>query len=114
MTLRKNRLIIWTTNNSIENLSVVSKSENCRNRLSYKGKDFNYVDNIGKSLVINEEAKIYYSLEYDKFYMYILHTNKYRELHEYIHHGYPSVSYYYNNKKHEIGTTNFRKNLNKK
>ena len=103
------------TNNSIENLCVVSRSENLRNKSrSRTGKQYNYVDNIGKSLVINEEAKIYYSLEFDKFYMYIEHTNKYRELHEYIHHGYPSVSYYYNNKKHEIGTTNFRKNLNKK
>ena len=56
-----------------------------------------------------------YSLEYDKFYMYISHTNKYKELRECIHHGYPSIHYYYNNKNYEINTTKFRKNnLNKK
>ena len=101
-------------NNSIENLKVVSRSDNNRNRsISKNGKKFNFVDNIGNYLVINEEAKIYYSLDLDKFYMYINKTNKYKELHENLHHGYPSVSYYFNNKKHEIGTTNFRKNLNK-
>ena len=102
------------TNNSIENLCVVSRIENQRNRPSMNGKLFNFVDNNGRSLIINEEAKIYYSLEYDKFYMYISHTNKYKELREYLHHGYPCIQYSYNNKKHKICTTNFRKNLNKK
>ena len=100
--------------NSIDNLCVVSKSENQRNRPSHKGKLFNFVDNIGKSLVINEEAKIYYSLEFDKFYMYIEHTNQYKELHEYLHCGYPVINYKYNNKNYEINTIKFRNNLNKK
>ena len=100
--------------NSIENLCVVSKSENCRNRSSKNGKQFNFVDNIGKSLVINEEAGIYYSLEYDKFYMYISHTNKFKELRECICNGYHSIQYSYNNKNYKISTTKFRNNLNKK
>ena len=66
--------------NSIENLCVVSRSENCRNMsISGNGKEFNYVNDIGNSLIINEEAKIYYSLDLDKFYMYINQTNKYKE-----------------------------------
>ena len=69
--------------NRIENLAVVSRSENIRNSSkSWNGKDFNYVDTIGRSLIINEEAQIYYSLELDKFFMFIEHTNKYKELHE--------------------------------
>lgn len=101
-------------NNSIENLKVVSRSENCRNISSKNGKQFNFVDNIGKSLVINEEAKIYYSLENDKFYMYISHTNKFKELRECICNGYPVIQYTYNNKRYKFSTTKFRNNLNKK
>lgn len=100
--------------NSIENLCVVSRSENRRNRSSHKGKEFNYVNDIGNSLVINEDAGIFYSLEFDKFYMYINQTNKFKELHENLHHGYYRVAYCYNNKRYEFSTTKFRKNLNKK
>lgn len=100
--------------NSIDNLCVVSRIENQRNQSSKNGKLFNFVDNIGRSLIINEEAGIYYSLEYDKFYMFINHTNKYKELRECICNGYPYISYKYNNKSHNFSTTKFRKNLNKK
>ena len=102
-------------NNSIENLAVVSRSDNNRNRsISWNGKKFNFVDNIGNYLVINEEAKIYYSLDLDKFYMYINQTNKYKELHENLHRDYYRIAYCYNNKRYELSTTYFRKNLNKK
>ena len=100
--------------NSIKNLCVVSRSDNNRNvSKSWNGKEFNFVDNIGRSLTINEDAGIFYSLEFDKFYMYIKHTNKYRELHENLHHGCPCINYCYNNKSYELSTTKFRKNLNK-
>lgn len=99
-------------NNSIENLCVVSRSENCRNRsISTNGKKFNFVDNIGNYLVINEEAKIYYSLELDKFYMFINQTNKFKELHVYLHRGYPYVRYSYKNKQHNFSINKFKKNL---
>ena len=81
------------TNNSIENLAVVTHLENQRNQYSMNGKEFNFVSDIGKSLVINEEAQIYYSLELDKFFMYINHTNKFKELHEYLNNGYPYICY---------------------
>ena len=100
-------------NNSIDNLAVVSSSENCRNRSSKNGKKFNFVENIGNSLVINEDAKIYYSLDYDKFYMYISHTNKYRELHECLNKDYPCIQYQYNNKKHMFSINKFKMSLNK-
>lgn len=99
--------------NSIENLAVVSRSDNNRNRSSNKGKKFNFINDIGKSLVINEDAGIFYSLEFDKFYMFINQTNKFKELHENLHHGCPCINYSYNNKSYELSTTKFRKNLNK-
>lgn len=101
-------------NNSIENLYVVSHCENQRNKSSMNGNNFNFVDDIGKSLIINEEAGIYFSLDYDKFYMFINHTNKFKELHEYMHNGCPRVRYRYNNKQYWISTNKFRRNLNKK
>ena len=101
------------TNNCIENLSVVSRSENQRNKSSMNEKLFNFVDNIGNYLVINEEAKIYYSLEYDKFYMYIHQSDKFKELREHIYNNYPCIIYGYNNKLYKFSTTKFRKNLKK-
>lgn len=101
-------------NNSIENLKVVSHIENNRNRSSMNGNKFNFVDDIGHSLIINKDAEIYYSLDYDKFFMFINHTNKFKELHECISGGYPCITYCCNNKQHMFKTTKFRKNLNKK
>lgn len=101
-------------NNSIENLAVVSRLENCRNMsISRTGKKFNFIDDIGRSLVINDEAGIYYSLEFDKFYMFIKHTNKYKELHDFLNNGYPWIQYYYNNKRHYFNVNKFKKSLNK-
>lgn len=103
------------TNNNIDNLCVVSHIENNRNiSKSRTGKEFNYVNDIGKSLVINEEAQIYYSLEMDKFYMYIQHTKRYKELHIILDHGkYPCIKYCYNNKKHNLSIDKFKKSINK-
>ena len=101
--------------NSIDNLSVVSHSANQRNKSSHKGKEFNYIDNIGNYLVINKEAQIYYSLEFDKFFMFLDNTNKYKELHIHLDHGkYPFIQYCYNNKQHNLFIGKFKKSLNKK
>ena len=100
--------------NRIENLAVVSRLENQRNKSkSWNGKEFNFVSDIGKSLVINEEAGIYYSLELDKFFMYINQTNKYKELHVCLNKGIPYIRYRYNNKQHTFSINKFKKNLNK-
>lgn len=100
--------------NSIENLCVVSRIENCRNMSkSWNGKNFNFVDEIGKSLLINEEAGIYYSLELDKFYMLINQSGKYKELHVYLNNGKnPSIRYQYNNKQYMFSIDKFKKSLN--
>ena len=103
------------TNNSIDNLCVVSRSENNRNTSkSWDGKEFNFVDDIRKSLVINADAGIYYSVDYDKFFMYIQHINKYKELHLYLDKGkYPCIHYKYNNKQYKFSINKFKKSLNK-
>ena len=101
--------------NSIDNLCIVSRSENIRNvSKSRTGKEFNYVNDIGEKLVINKEAGIYYSLALDKFYMYIQHTKQYKELHVYLNNGKnPSIQYCYNNKKHKFSIDKFKKSINK-
>ena len=99
--------------NSIDNLCIVSRIENNRNvSKSRTGKEFNFVDNIGKSLVINAEAGIYYSLELDKFYMYINHTNKFKELHMCFKNGLPYIKYNYNNKQYQFSINKFKKSIN--
>lgn len=99
--------------NSIDNLAIVSRSENNRNLSSMNGKKFNFLDDIGNTLVINSEAQIYYSLDLDKFFMFIEHTNKYKELHVFLNHGKnPSIRYCYNNKKHMFSIDKFKKSLN--
>ena len=100
--------------NSIENLAIVSHSENNRNKSTYKDKEFNFVDDIGNALIINEEAQIYYSLDLDKFYMYIEHINKFKELHIFLNHGKnPSIRYQFNNKHYMFSINKFKKSLNK-
>lgn len=99
--------------NRIENLAIVSASENCRNQSSKNGKEFNFVDDIGNCLVINKDAGIYYSLELDKFYMHIKHSCKYKELHICLEKGIPFIRYRYNNKCHRFSINKFKKNLNK-
>lgn len=102
------------TNNSIDNLCIVNRIENNRNKSSHKGKEFNYIDDIGEKLVINEDAQIYYSLDLDKFYMKITQSGKFKELHKCFKNGiYPSIIYRYNNKQHYLNIDKFKKNLNK-
>lgn len=102
------------TNNSIDNLCIVSRSDNSRNMSkSRTGKEFNFLDDIGKKLIINEEAQIYYSLDLDKFYMLINHTGKYKELHVFLNNGKnPCIKYQYNNKQHTFSIDKFKKSIN--
>ena len=99
--------------NSIENLAVVSHSDNNRNvSKSRTGGEFNFVDDIGNALIINSEAQIYYSLDLDKFFMYINQSSKYKELHVCLKNGkYPSIQYQYNNKHHYINIDKFKNSL---
>ena len=96
-------------NNAINNLKVVSLSDNCKNKHSSKLGVYNYVDSIGKALIISPKMGIYYSIEYDKFYMYIEHINKYKELHECNHKNNQYVKYIDNNKQKSINVNKFKK-----
>ena len=98
-------------NNSIGNLKVVSKSENNMNRLSYRSKQAIYLDDISESIVVNEEHGIYYSKTNDKFYRFVEHVHKYRELTEYNNHISMRIQYHYNKKRYNINTTRFREQL---
>lgn len=100
--------------NSIDNHCIVTRSENDRNRsISRTGKEFNFLSDIGKKLVINAEAGIYYSLDFDKFFMFLEHTKQYKELHVNLNNGYPCIRYCFNNKQHKISINKFKKSLNK-
>ena len=100
--------------NSIENLAIVTRSENIRNvSKSRTGYEFNFIDDIGNALIIDEEAQIYYSLDLDKFYMKITQSGKFKELHEYLNNGkYPCIQYKYNNKQHNFSINKFKKSIN--
>ena len=98
-------------NNSIDNLKVVSRSENNMNLTAYNGKQAIYIDDIGENIPVNVEHSIYYSKTFDKFYRLITHTNKYRQLTESKHHAHIQICYAYNKKIYHINTTKFRQDL---
>lgn len=100
-------------NNSIENLRVVSKSENTMNKTVYNGKQAVYIDNIGESISVNNEHGIYYSKTYDSFYRYINHAKNYRQLHEYKDGLCMWTLYKHNKKSYNINCTKFRQSHSK-
>ena len=69
----------------LSNLRFVSPSENCKNKSSHNGVDYNYVDDIdGDSIVIDDYGQHrfeehYYDTTVDKFFFW--NGVKYRELH---------------------------------
>lgn len=98
-------------NNSLENLRVVSKSQNHLNRSVYGGKQAVYLDNIGESIPVNVEHGVYYSKTFDKFYRLVEHTGKYRQLTETKIAAHMQIDYKYNKKSHHINCTKFREQL---
>ena len=99
------------TNNSIDNLKVVSRRENLMNLTAYRGVQAIYIDDIGESIPVNTEHGVYYSKTFDKFYRYIEHTNQYRELHERKSYASMQIIYRYSNKSYRINTTKYRQDL---
>ena len=100
------------TNNHIENLRLVSKSQNTINSsISWKGQQFTYYDDLPDKTVINEECEIYYCKQYDKFFRFVV--NKYREIREYKRSNCNTTLIQWNtdNRKYSFTTTNFRNNL---
>ena len=95
-------------NNSIDNLRVVSKSENEMNKTAYRGVQAIYLEDIGDSIAVNAEHEVYYSKTLDKFFRFVDHIGKYRQLTEYKNYSHMLIGYAYNNKKYNINTTKFR------
>ena len=97
---------------SIENLKIVSRSENNLNRSGRKGIKYTFLDDIGDKVVVDEVNQIYYSKTNDKFYRFIPHTNMFREMFEGLN-GKCNYMYYGDNegKTIAINTTKFRENL---
>ena len=98
-------------NNSIENLKVVSRGKNLMNRTVYNGKQAIYLNDIGDNIPVNAEHSIYYSKTFDKFYRFVDHIGKYRQLTESKHYASMRIGYAYNNKTYNINTTKFRQDL---
>lgn len=98
-------------NNSIDNLKVVSKSGNNMNRSAYRGKQAIYLDDIGDSISVNTEHNVYYSKTLDKFFRFVEHIGKYRQLTESKYHAHMQITYGYNKKNYNINTTKFREAL---
>ena len=101
------------SNNSLDNLRVVTRSENDLNRSMYFGKQAIYIDDIEESVAVNEEHGIYYSKAFDKFYRFVEHVGKYRELKESKEYMCFRTSYSYNRKIYHINCTKFREGLTK-
>ena len=100
------------TNNHIENLRLVSKSLNNINMSkSWKGYSFDFYNELPDKIVINEECKVYYCRQYDKFFRLVV--DKYREIHERKQNNSNTKLIEWNmNKKHyHFTTTHFRDNL---
>lgn len=98
-------------NNSIDNLRVVSAGQNQINKTAYKGKQVIYLEDIGENIPVNAEHNVYYSKTLDRFFRFVEHTGKYRQMHEYKNHASMRITYNYNNKKYNINCTKIRQNL---
>ena len=100
-------------NNSIDNLRVVSKSENLMNRSYYRCVQAIYLDDIRDSIAVNAEHGVYYSKTNDKFYRFVDHIGKYRQLTESKHGICMQITYAYNKKNYNVNTTKFRQSMSK-
>ena len=100
-------------NNSIDNLKVVSRSENNMNLTAYNGKQAIYLDDIGENIPVNAEHNVYYSKTNDNFYRFVDHIGKYRLLAEGKNHAHMRISYAFNKKNYDINTTKFRQSMSK-
>ena len=98
-------------NNHIENLRLVSRSLNSINRSKQKSKQFDFYNELPDKIVINEECKVYYCRQYDKFFRFVV--SEYREIHEYKRSDNNGTRIHWctDNKKYTFTTTTFRQTL---
>ena len=97
------------TNNNIGNLRLVNRSTNNINRSQHNGKQFDFQSVLPDATIINEECKIYYCKQYDKFYRKVA-NNQFREIREYkqTYNNTTYIQWNLNNKKYYFTTSNFR------
>ena len=97
------------TNNNINNLRLVNRSTNNINKSHMNGKSFDYQSELPDAIIINEECKIYYCKQYDKFYRKVS-DNQYRELHEskQTNCNRTYIQWRLNKKQYTFTTSNFR------
>ena len=81
------------------------------NLTAYRGVQAIYIDDIGESIPVNTEHGIYYSKTNDKFYRFVEHINKYRQMTESKNYSHMRINYKCNNKTYHINSTKFRQNL---
>ena len=99
-------------NNHIENLRLVNRSLNNINiSKSWKGYSFDFYNELPDKIVINEECKVYYCRQYDKFFRFVV--NEYREIREHKRSDRNGtlIRWRTNNKEYNFTTTTFRDNL---
>ena len=97
------------TNNHIGNLRLVNRSTNNINRSQQNGKSFDYQTELPDAITINEECKIYYCKQFDKFYRKVS-DHQFREIREYKHsqHNGTYIRWKLNNKQYLFTTSNYR------
>lgn len=91
-------------NNNIENLRAVTVSFNIKNRKGTGKYVYEYTDNIGKTIKIDDG--VFYSITNDKFYLEI--GELFRSMTEHKHKG---ICWYNNKKQRYFMTNKFRKEL---
>lgn len=95
------------TDNRIDNLRLVSHSENVFNKSIAKGIKYKFVNELNDKIIVNEEHKIYYSPSYNNFYRDLgIH---FREMHENKSYAHFVISYSYKGKSYQINTSKWRK-----
>ena len=97
------------TDNRIENLRLVSQSVNIINISHRNGKQFDYKSELPDKITINEECKIYYCKQFDKFYRKVS-DHQFREIREYKQTNCNGtyLKWSLNNKLYNFTTSNFR------
>ena len=95
------------SDNHIENLRLVTRSDNQINCGKKNGIEYNYVNELPDKIVVNEEHKIYYSPSNDKFYRDL--EVHFKQMHENKHYNCYIIQYIYLKKMYRINVTKWRK-----
>ena len=93
--------------NRVDNLRLVTRSENDLNRTKTKSVTYNFVNELIDMVFVNELHKIYYSPSNDKFYRDLgVHM---REMYERKIHAHYRIQYRFEGKQYQINVTKWRK-----